>query len=62
SGSTIWGHVMPLIATCIAVAGSLLLYLGLERIGLRWVYILPKRVGRSLLATLSSVRREQAAT
>ena len=48
-GSETLSTVMPLIVTVIVSAAATLLYLGASRIGLRWLYILPKSVGRSLL-------------
>ncbi len=48
-GSARFGALMPLAATVVAVAGSTLLYLGLAKIGLKWIYILPKSAGRAVL-------------
>lgn len=49
-GSDRLALLMPVVATAIAVTGSILLFLGLSRVGLRWLYILPPHVGRALLS------------
>lgn len=47
-GSTGLSVVMPLALTVFSVAGSILLYLALSRIGLKWLYVMPKHwVGRA---------------